>query len=448
MKLFGLVIAPHSTLLYWEELGQVLKSNNCILDGITFVKHKNINFNQIILLNEENMFSECKYSNIHLPNINNIIARDRWLRSLDFNNAYNFCKNIYLLLEKKILENNYNFFIGEVSCATNEIALILSIKHNIKFYNLTTSLYKNKYFIYIAKDIYGNKNFINEKLKNINFISEETNCDISSEIILKLKNNKRNNSNNPTLFLKNLIFNLLNWNNIKFNDEHNNFLTNLRALIRIYFKSDKNYYNQIKDWKNFDYFLYYLHYEPDLSTYIWSNNYLDQLHLIKILSNNLPTGTKLVVKEHPLSKLIRPSIFYKKINNLNNVILIESNNYSYDLIKNSKGVITLTGSVGYEAWLLGKPVMVFGNVFYDSFKDVYVCRDFDTIYHTLKLFLTYNLIKEDLVLRNNIDKYISNECTQQGTIFTYEHNFANISKEEKLNNMQSVFNLKKTIYEK
>lgn len=188
------------------------------------------------------------------------------------------------------------------------------------------------------------------------------------------------------------------------------------------------------------YFLYYLHYEPDLSTYIWSNNYLDQLNIIKIISNNLPFGTKLVVKEHPLSKLIRPSKFYKELNKINNVILIEANNNSYNLILNSLGVITLTGSVGYEAWLLGKPVIVFGNVFYDSFKNVFICKDLDTIFDTLCYFLSIKINKEELVIRNNIDNYISNECTEYGTIFSYENYFKTITSDEKLDNMQKVFN--------
>jgi capsule polysaccharide modification protein KpsS len=446
----GLVLAPHSSLNLWNELAIVMNSTNkeFNLDGFTYVRTNNdLKFRKIYYYDEKILQKETCEEKI--MNINCIISRDRWLRNLEYNKAVTICFNIYSILEKILTEKNYNFLIGEVSCASNEIAFYLSKKYDIPFYNITASLYRNKYFIYKVVDIYGNKNFIQEKINNLTFLSESTNSESESEIICKLKNNKTFKSDAPILYFKNLIYNLIKWKNQIFIDQHNSPLINIRALVRIYFNSDKKFYKKLHSVRSNDYFLYYLHYEPDLSTYVWSNNYVDQLHLLKILSNNLPSGTKLVVKEHPLSKLIRPSSFYNEINKLSNVILIDSNNYSYGLILNSKGVITLTGSVGYEAWLLGKPVMVFGNVFYDNFKDVYVCRDFDTIYDTLKLFLTYNLIKEDIVIRNNIDKYISNVCTQDGTIFFYENNFHKISTEEKLNNMQIVFNfINKTIYEK
>ena len=112
----------------------------------------------------------------------------------------------------------------------------------------------------------------------------------------------------------------------------------------------------------------------------------------------------------------------------------------YKLIINSSGVITLTGSVGYEAWLLGKPVMVFGNVFYDSFNGVFICKNFDTIYDTLNIFLGYEVSRNEINIRNYIDNFISNECTQIGSIFTYENDFERISSEDKINNMENIVN--------
>lgn len=443
----GLVLAPHSSLILWNDLNIAMKYYNRDhkLDGFTYVKYDSISYNKIYYIKEEELSINTIENNI--SNINCIISRDRWLRNLDYKKSLKICNNIYNILDKVFKENKYNFLIGEVSCATNEIAFYLSKIHNIPFYNITASLYINKYFIYIANDIYGNNNFIKKKLLNFKFSDEIYKNE--SEIISRLKSKSSINFPKTKIYFKNLIYNLFYFKKSIFNDHHNKLLINLLALSRILFKSDQCYYQKIKSVKDLNYFLYFLHYEPDLSTFTWANNYLDQLHLIKIISNNLPFGTSLLIKEHPLSKNIRPGNFYKNIIKLPNVKLISSQYFTYDLISNSKGVITITGSVGYEAWLLGKPVMVFGNVFYDSFEGVFITKNFDLIYDTLIKFLEYKISNEELKLRNNIDFFISNNCTKEGTVFSYENNFSTISTGEKIKNMQNIYNyIIKTLNEK
>src|SRR5690606_12013580 len=107
----------------------------------------------------------------------------------------------------------------------------------------------------------------------------------------------------------------------------------------------------------------------------------------------LPFGTYLYVKDHKSAKGIHEYDFYKKISSLPNVRLI---NYDFNikmLILNSKGVITINSTAGYEAVLLGKPVYIFGRVFYENFINV----------HKVFNFKELRLIKENESSPNPLD---------------------------------------------
>ena len=112
------------------------------------------------------------------------------------------------------------------------------------------------------------------------------------------------------------------------------------------------------------YFVYPIHYEPEASTVVNSSFYSNQLEVITNLAFSMPEDSMLVVKEH-VSNFGYPDIeFYRKIESLPNVYLAWHEENIKELIRNSLGVITLTGTAGFEALLLDKPVYHFGNVFY------------------------------------------------------------------------------------
>lgn len=118
------------------------------------------------------------------------------------------------------------------------------------------------------------------------------------------------------------------------------------------------------------YFLYPIHYHPEASTSYQSPFYINELETIRNIALSLPFGTKLVVKDH-VSSFGFPSLsFYKSVSEIPNVLLASHLENTKHLIKKSKGVITLTSTVGYEALILNKPVFLLGNVFYEHHKNV------------------------------------------------------------------------------
>ncbi|KAA5579649.1 capsular biosynthesis protein, partial [Pseudomonas aeruginosa] len=97
------------------------------------------------------------------------------------------------------------------------------------------------------------------------------------------------------------------------------------------------------------------------------------------ISNNLPFGQYLYVKDHRSAIGLNSDEFYRKISALPAVRLIPAEYNIKDLIKYSAGVITVNSTAGYEALILGKPVYLLGNVFYQNFSNVIRLENFDSL---------------------------------------------------------------------
>lgn len=144
---------------------------------------------------------------------------------------------------------------------------------------------------------------------------------------------------------------------------------NLREVKRhITSKRINKFYSQ--DYQNKRFYLYPLHYHPESSTSIQAK-YYDEFNLLKNIAYSLPSDEYLVIKDHISASGYESYNFYKKLSQLPNVILAAPWENAKKLIKQSLGVMTLTSTVGYEAIILNKPVVVFGHVFYMNHPLVY-----------------------------------------------------------------------------
>ena len=107
-----------------------------------------------------------------------------------------------------------------------------------------------------------------------------------------------------------------------------------------------------------------LHLIPESTTFVKAPFYTNELMLIEAVSKALPVGWKLYVKEHQAMLGERGLEFYKNVNRIPNVKMVQYNYYNdpKPWIANSLGVITITGTAAYEAALMGKRSLIFGDV--------------------------------------------------------------------------------------
>lgn len=132
------------------------------------------------------------------------------------------------------------------------------------------------------------------------------------------------------------------------------------------------------------YVYYPLHKDPEASTSLYGKWYVNQLALIENISRSIPCGHKLYVKEHTFFYSSRPRYFHNWIKKFPNIRLISPHANSIELIKKSSLVLTITGTTGWEAILLQKPVITFGNIYYNIFDEVVNIKEIEKLPHILK----------------------------------------------------------------
>lgn len=145
---------------------------------------------------------------------------------------------------------------------------------------------------------------------------------------------------------------------------------------------------------NDDYAFFPLHLEPEVALLLQAPNYADQMHVIRTIARTLPLQYKLYVKEHPQMVEYRRRSYYKELKKIPNLKLINPKITSHELIANAKLLFTITGSAGWEATILKKPIINFGRHFYNSLSQIKLCTNIDTL---------SGLVKEQL------EKFVHNE---------------------------------------
>ncbi|KKS00032.1 MAG: hypothetical protein UU49_C0001G0032 [Candidatus Magasanikbacteria bacterium GW2011_GWC2_41_17] len=137
------------------------------------------------------------------------------------------------------------------------------------------------------------------------------------------------------------------------------------------------------DW-NEDFAFFPLQFEPESGLLHVAYFKTNQLETVKQVARALPVGYKLYVKEHPTMVMYRPRSFYKELKKNPNVKLINPTTKGFDVISQAKLITTITGSCGWEATLLKKPVITFGQAFYNQLSFIKKCRAFEDLPQMVK----------------------------------------------------------------
>ncbi len=113
--------------------------------------------------------------------------------------------------------------------------------------------------------------------------------------------------------------------------------------------------------------LYALHKQPESSIDVIGRYYEDQTKLIEALWRSLPTGWWLYVKEHTNAIGDRSPGFYQNLRKLLNVEILDEKSSAKQLIDASQAVFTVSGTIAYEAALMGKQSFTFAPMFFNRF---------------------------------------------------------------------------------
>ena len=122
----------------------------------------------------------------------------------------------------------------------------------------------------------------------------------------------------------------------------------------------KHIYMKEEDLQHLKYAFFPLHPEPEVTVYVYSKPYLNQIEAIRLISHNLPVGMKLIVKEHPWHVGKRTISYYRKLLQIPNVMLAPPEMKSRNLVSKGDLVTVISGSIGLEGLMLNVPVIVLG----------------------------------------------------------------------------------------
>jgi len=187
-------------------------------------------------------------------------------------------------------------------------------------------------------------------------------------------------------------------------------------------------------------FVYFpLHYQPERTSCPQGDIFVDQVLATELLSSALPKDWTIYVKEHPIQWLTRGLKFnnaryqgyYKKLASLKNVQVIPIETDTYELLNKSQVIVTITGTVGREAIMRLKPVMVFGYAWYKECPGVYKVDDFKSCQKALKGIKSGVKIEAQDVI-NYLKSF--DEATIHGYLEDYGQNIS-VTKQENTDNL-------------
>ncbi len=189
----------------------------------------------------------------------------------------------------------------------------------------------------------------------------------------------------PTKLIRSLFFSLKIWADY-FREERRDdpqiikpwhyLLDHLKRKLRVLYGFD-DLYDTPNEQNAYAFFPLQL--EPEMGTSLFSRFYTDQLWLIKQTARSLPVGMYLFVKEHPAMYGYHTRAFYKKLKTIPNLKLLSPKVPGLKIVEGASLIVTLTGTSGWEGILLGKPIITFGDVFYNALPSVKKCENINDL---------------------------------------------------------------------
>jgi len=136
-------------------------------------------------------------------------------------------------------------------------------------------------------------------------------------------------------------------------------------------------YNRIvsQQWdKATPYIFVALHYQPEETSCPTGGSYADQILMIQLLNETLPSDINIIVKEHKSQfyrdqegSAGRNALFYNRISAISTRIYFDSvDSDPFALIDDAIATVTISGTIGWESAIRGTPTLNFGRAWYEG----------------------------------------------------------------------------------
>tara|TARA_B100000029_G_scaffold351651_2_gene344134 strand:+ start:2787 stop:4310 length:1524 start_codon:yes stop_codon:yes gene_type:complete len=310
-------------------------------------------------------------------NIKQLIENDRFFN--DYNDFYKFSKDeILSIIEKEftffesVLDEKPDFFItSETYLRAHHVFFLMCKKLGIKIIMLNHSNWGDYYFLSNNYRLLSNfkKIFQETMIHDTSFLELQTRLE---QMKISKKLSKFYESKNSLSERIKAGVNLLLHSDDSLIKTHYTYFgrTKIKILKSEFFFIFKKFFREKFINKNFSLnikndrpFIYFpLQQEPERSLLLSAPDFSDQINNIQLILENLPENYLLYVKEHPTQgpgRGWRSIDKYRKILSFKKLKLIHPSVDSSELIKNSKLVISISGSTVFEAAFFNKPSMTF-----------------------------------------------------------------------------------------
>ncbi|MDE1220603.1 hypothetical protein MCT05_06595 [Vibrio aestuarianus] len=372
-------------------------------------------------------------------NINSSINADRGSKALSREQAIDNLVDIYNFWKYIFEKYRVKYFYHETtSLMINHFACLFCRKNNAIYSDMISLPSANERSLFFVNYDDGSSIEIENKLDNRDFDKE-----VVDDFFLYI--NQRYSRPKGVSLKKDSIFKLI----LKSIRQEIYILKNTADnSIDKYLNNQRTFLNKIKNriaykrikWDSMpseeeSYHYYSMHLEPEAVLLYWADNkYSGQVKLIENIASSLPNGEILYVKDHVLDFGYRDFNDYLQIQNISNVRLVYPLKSAVTLVKGCDSVFTVNGTVGIEALSLGKPVYTFGNVFYNSFPNVYHIKSVNDISDTITNSKEFS--KESLY--RYMSAYLTSLYKGNGAYFSGDN--SKFSSEEEYNeNIEEIF---------
>jgi hypothetical protein len=369
-------------MIYWmcasKSVVSYYKKNGIgdeFLIDLSDVKNRIKDYDDAYLLDLE-IKSGCK--------VNDIIVKDRMLSGLKYEDSLGYIYGLCRKIEYFILSNQIEMVVGLADTALQLVTIAVCKKHNIKWRLFVSMRIPRGWYGYSTSELSSDLSHIvngensERAVQIINDFKSKKVSPVSWKASLGIVAIMKKLPVHSTLLLRKILESI---------DDHGNIYSRYTPphLILKYLKRKINgilYLTLISRINKpiGKFCLYALQTQPESSIDVMGAPYNNQIDLIRHIARSLPINIKLYVKAHPGDIDGKRLSYYKEIEKIPGVKIINHQIDSRELISSSHCVFTISGTIGYECGILGLPVVTFGRNFYNIFPTVKYCSDLTKIF--------------------------------------------------------------------